>query len=143
MNDEVIAEKAIVDEQQEEPRKEITVGEVLNEVQTDIDSLQDDITKKFQDRRNSLLIAKQRKEYFIVKNKFWDMWFQKLFAQVISVKIWVMILITILLGLGLITNMQFASILGIIMGLKGTFSVAEVWRNNREEIEERSIIKRV
>jgi len=137
MTDEVVVEK------QEESREEITVGEILNEVQTDIDNLQDNITKKFQEKHNSLLIAKQRKDYFIVKNKFWDMWLQKLFAQIISVKVWVMTLITILLVVGLLTSIQFASIIGIIMGLKGTFRVAEVWRNDFDEIESGSIIKRV
>ena len=111
-------------------RKEITVGEVLDEVQTDIDNLQNSIEKKFEEKKQSLLVAKQRKEYFICRNSFWDLWFQKLFAQIISVKIWIIALITILLSTGLITNIQFASILGIIMGLKGTFQVAEVWRKN-------------
>lgn len=117
----------------------VTVGEVLNEVQTDIDNLQMSIDSKFKQRRDSLLIAKQTKNYFIVKNIFWDKWFQKLFAQFISVKIWVMILITVLLGIGLITNIQFVSILGIIMGLKGAFQVADVWhKSNNNDVIERS-----
>jgi len=111
-------------------KEEVTVSEVLNEVQSDIDNLQDAIEKKFEEKRQSLLVAKPRKEYFICKNKFWDLWFQKLFAQIISVKIWIIALITILLSLSLISNIQFASILGIIMGLKGTFQVADVWKKN-------------
>jgi len=111
-------------------KEEVTVSEVLNEVQTDIDNLQDAIEKKFEEKRQSLLVAKPRKEYFICKNKFWDLLFQKLFAQIISVKIWIIALITVLLSLSLISNIQFASILGIIMGLKGTFQVAGVWKKN-------------
>jgi len=115
---------------QEDLREEVTVSEVLDEVQTDIDNLQDAIEKKFQAKRDSLLVAKQRKEYFIVRNRFWDKWFQKLFAQIISVKLWIIALIAVLLGVGLITSIQFTSIMGIIMGLKGTFQVAEVWKKN-------------
>jgi hypothetical protein len=114
----------------EEKRDEVTVSEMLSAVQGDIDKLQDKLEAEFEKKRNALLIAKPRKEYFIVKNKFWDAWFQKLFAQIISVKIWVMALITVLLGMGLITNVQFAALFGIIMGLKGTFQVADAYKRN-------------
>jgi hypothetical protein len=70
------------------------------------------------------------KEYFLVPNKFWDLWFQKLFAQLISVKMWIIALITWLLKAGDITDVQFAAILGTIMALKGTFAVADVWKRN-------------
>ena len=117
-------------EEQEESRPEVTVAEVRDEIQIEIDNLQDNLDKKFEARRNSLLVAKPRKEFFIVRNKFWDQWFQKLFAQIISVKLWIVALITILLSSALITSVQFAAILGIIMGLKGTFQVADVWKKN-------------
>jgi len=71
------------------------------------------------------------------------MWFQKLFAQIISVKVWVMVLITVLLVAGIITSVEFASLFGIIMGFKGAFSVAEVWKNTPTEIENKSIFRRV
>lgn len=83
------------------------------------------------------------KEHFITKNIYWDMWFQKLFAQLISVKIWIMALITVLLAVGLITSIEFASLFGVIMGLKGAFNLAEVWKSSPSELEARSIIKRV
>ena len=117
-------------EEQKESRQEVTVAEVRDEIQTEIDNLQNTLDKKFDKRRNSILVAKPRKEFFIVRNKFWDKWFQKLFAQIISVKIWIIALITILLSTALITNVQFAAILGIVMGLKGTFQVADVWKKN-------------
>ena len=117
-------------EVRDEPRQEVTVAEILNEVQTDIDSLQDNITKKFQDKRNSILVATQRSNIFVVKNKFLDAWAQKLFAQLISVKLWVIALITVLLSVGLITNIQFASILGLVMAAKGGFDIADVWKHN-------------
>ena len=122
--------KEVITEEQEKPHPEVTVSEMRDEVQSDIDGLQDQLDKKFEARRDSLLVVKQTKDYFIVKNKFWDMWFQKIFSQLISVKIWIITLITILLVVGLITDIQFASILGIIMGLKGAFSVADVWKRN-------------
>jgi len=125
-----IMAKEVITEEQEKPHPEVTVSEMRDEVQSDIDGLQDQLDKKFEARRDSLLVVKQTKDYFIVKNKFWDMWFQKIFSQLISVKIWIITLITILLVVGLITDIQFASILGIIMGLKGAFSVADVWKRN-------------
>ncbi len=117
-------------EEQEESRPEVTVAEVRDEIQIEIDNLQDNLDKKFEARRNSLLVAKPRKEFFIVRNKFWDQWFQKLFSHIISVTLWIVALITILLSSALITSVQFAAILGIIMGLKGTFQVADVWKKN-------------
>ena len=113
----------------EEKEQSMTVTEVLDEVQSDIDDLQNNLNQKFKSKRRSLLRARAR-DYFIVKNTFWDGWFQKLFAQIISVKIWIIALITILLGFSLITNVQFAAILGIVMAFKGTFQVAEVWKKN-------------
>ena len=40
-----------------------------------------------------------------------------------------MVLITILLIMGFITSVEFASLFGIIMGFKGAFQVASVWRD--------------
>lgn len=88
-------------------------------------------------------IEESSKDHFITSNPFWDMWFQKIFAQIISVKIWVMALITVLLTVGLITSVEFASLFAIIMGLKGAFNLTEVWKSTPEELESRSIMKRV
>ena len=135
--------KEVITEEQEKPRPEVTVSEMKDEVQSDINSLQDQLDKKFDARRDSLLVAKQTKDYFIVKNKFWDMWFQKLFAQIISVKIWIIALITTLLGVGLITSIQFASILGIIMAAKGGFDIADVWKHDASDSHKNKIINKV
>jgi hypothetical protein len=105
------------------------VGDVLRRVHTHIDKAQENINEEFS-KDNTTKIFKKEDDYFICPNKFWDLWFQKLFAQVISVKLWIAALITILLGLGLITNVQFAAVLGTIMALKGTFQVASVFKKD-------------
>lgn len=128
-------------QEEDEVKKEITVSEVMREVQGDIDGLQNNLDTKFEALQKALLIAKPKRVFFIVPNLFWDQWFQKLFAQLISVKIWVMALITVLLVAGLITNVQFASILGIIMGLKGAFQTAAVWKENDSVVERSAMDK--
>lgn len=91
--------------------------------------IHDKIDEEFVNEMGAQLKTKKNAAgYFMCKNKYWDLWLQKLFAQMISIKVWIIALITILLKLALITNIQFASILGIIMALKGAFSVADVWK---------------
>jgi len=110
-----------------------TVKDMVERIHSKLDEFADDIDEEFVKEMEAQLKAKRNGNgngQFICKNKYWDLWFQKLFAQFISVKLWIILLITILLQAALITNIQFASILGIIMGLKGTFQVADVWKKN-------------
>jgi hypothetical protein len=108
-----------------------TIKDMVGRIHDKIDEFADEVDEEFIDEMEAQLKAKKNGEgYFICKNKYWDLWFQKFFAQLVSVKIWIIALITILLKLALITNIQFASILGIIMALKGAFSVADVWKKN-------------
>jgi len=106
-----------------------TVRDMVERMHSKIDEFADDVDEEFVNEMDAQLKAKKNGAgYFICKNRYWDLWFQKFFAQLISVKIWIIMLITILLKMALITNIQFASILGIIMALKGAFSVADVWK---------------
>lgn len=107
----------------------VTVNDMLDRVQGKVDEFSEGVDEEFKKERKSQLEAKPER-YFIFKNKYWDLWFQKLFAQMISVKIWIIALITVLLTTSLITSIQFASILGIIMAMKGAFQVAGVFRKN-------------
>lgn len=108
-----------------------TVKDMVDRIHDKIDEFADDVDEEFIQEMEAQLKAKKNGEgYFICKNKYWDLWFQKLFAQFISVKIWIIVLITVLLKLTLITNIQFASILGIIMAFKGSFQVASIWKKN-------------
>lgn len=118
----------------EDPKKEqvtptTTVKDMMDRIYTQLDGMRDDIDEEFAKELESQLKAK-RSGFFIVPNKYWDQWFQKVFAQLISVKLWIITLITILLCTSLITNIQFASILGIIVALKGAFQTAGVFRKN-------------
>ena len=77
-------------------KKTIDVNAVIERISTRIDRLEDDISS---DLSSISAIAVEKKRFFICPNPFWDSWFQKLFALLISVKIWIMALITILLSL--------------------------------------------
>jgi len=108
-----------------------TVKDMVGRIHMKIDEFAEEIDEEFIKEMEAQLKAKKNGEgYFICRNRYWDLWFQKLFAQLISVKLWIVALITILLSTALITNVQFASILGIIMALKGSFQVAAVWKKN-------------
>jgi len=111
--------------------EEVKIEQIQEKISGRIDELEKKIEEDLEQFKNRPL---QSRDYFICKNEYWDLWFQKLFAQFISVKIWIIALITFLLYFGKITNVQFASILGIIMGLKGTFQVAQVWKKKRDDM---------
>ena len=123
---------ALPPEVQVEKKQDVTtVKDMVGRIHDKIDEFADDVDEEFIQEMESQLKAKKNGEgYFICKNKYWDLWLQKFFAQLVSVKIWIIALITILLKLALITNIQFASILGIIMAFKGSFQVASVWKKN-------------
>lgn len=106
-----------------------SVREMLERVHGKIDEFEKEVDEEFEKELDKQVKAK-KSGFFIVPNKYWDQWFQKLFAQLISVKLWIITLITILLCTSLITNIQFASILGIIVALKGAFQTAGVFRKN-------------
>ena len=106
-----------------------TVKDMVGRVHEKIDEFADEVDEEFIQEMEDQLKAK-RTGFFIVTNEYWILWFQKVFAQLISVKLWIITLITILLYIGLITNIQFASILGIIMAMKGAFQTAGVFRKN-------------
>lgn len=132
--EEPIKEKIVEESKPAEKTKPTTVSatsvkDMLDRVHGKIDEFTGDINEEFEKELNRQVKAK-RNGYFIVPNKYWDQWLQKIFAQIISVKLWIIALITTLLYMGLITNIQFASILGVIMALKGAFQTAGVFRKN-------------
>lgn len=119
-------------EVQVEKKQDVTtVKDMVDRIHGKIDEFADEVDEEFVQEMETQLKAKKKfGGYFICKNKYWDLWLQKLFAQMISVKLWIIALITVLLKLALITNIQFASILGIVMALKGSFQIAGVWKKN-------------
>jgi hypothetical protein len=117
--------------QVKEKQNVTTVKDMVDRIHGKIDDFADEVDEEFLNELEAQLKAKKNgSRYFICKNKYWDIWLQKFFAQLVSVKIWIIALITVLLKLALITNIQFASILGIIVALKGSFQVASVWKKN-------------
>lgn len=114
--------------------KSTSVREMLERVHGKIDEFGKEVDEEFEKELDKQVKAK-RSGFFIVPNKYWDSWFQKLFAQAISVKLWIIILITVLLSMGLITNTHFASILGIIVAMKGAFQTAAAFKRNGRSIE--------
>lgn len=109
------------------PGPTIETKDALKVIHSHIDSMQKQLDCEFE--KVPVITLDQAQEHFICENKFWDLWFQKLFAQIISIKIWVLALITVLLVMEFITATIFGTLFGIIMGLRGAFQVAEVWRN--------------
>jgi hypothetical protein len=65
------------------------------------------------------------REFFVSSNTYWDLWFKKLFAQFISVKIWCLAINVVLLSVNLITSAQFVTIFLAILGIKGFFDVTD------------------
>ncbi len=114
--------------------KSTSVREMLDRVHGKIDEFGKEVDEEFEKELDKQVKAK-RNGFFIVPNRYWDSWFQKLFAQAISVKLWIIILITVLLSMGLITNTHFASILGIIVAMKGAFQTAAAFKRNGRDSE--------
>jgi hypothetical protein len=106
----------------------IKLGEFVSQVNDRIGEMQEGIKNDAQTLEKAEVKALTKKSFFVHPNPLWDLWFQKLGAQLISVKIWIITLITILLVTKHITNIQFAAILGTVMAFKGAFSVADVWK---------------
>lgn len=104
------------------------VSEMVEQIQTHIDDLKSDIKNEFSEDLDDELLPDRG--YFLTRNKMWDGWWQKLFAQMISIKVWVLVTITILLFIGKIDSGHFTTVLTVVMGLKGAFAVADVWRRN-------------
>lgn len=108
----------------------IDARDMLEGIHQVIDGAQKDIDDKFKVEQKIQLKAVQRRSWFMTKNPFWDAWFQKLFAQLISVKLWFAAIFVYLLKVGLITNVHFVTVISIILAFKGAFSVADVWKRN-------------
>ena len=109
-----------------------SVKDMLERVHGKIDEFGKEVDEEFEKELEKQVKAK-RNGFFIVPNKYWDSWFQKLFAQAISVKLWIIALITVLLYAGQITNIQFASVLGIIVAMKGAFQTATAFKRNGKD----------
>lgn len=109
----------------------ISTDNALKVIHSHIDSMQKQLDHEFEKVPVISLSQQQDDEYFLCSNKFWDAWFKKLFAQFISVKVWVLVLITALLIADFITATIFGTLFSIIMGLKGAFQVAEVWHDTK------------
>ena len=67
------------------------------------------------------------KSTYLVKNKFWDKWLQKFFAQLISVKVWGLVILTILIFMGMITGSEFIIGFSLIVGAKGGKDIVMKW----------------
>lgn len=79
----------------------------------------------------------------IVSWKFWDGWLQKLFVQLISIKVWSLAATAILCVLGYISGGNLAVVWGVIFGLKGAFQVANVIRNGKNTNNNMEMIDKV
>jgi len=80
--------------------------------------------------------------YSIISWKFWDNWLQKLFVQLISVKVWSLVATVVLCVYGFINGANLAVVFGVIFGAKGAFQVANVIKNGNSS-KENNIINKV
>lgn len=132
--EEVESEEILEPEVGTEIEESVYVRDMVERVRRHMEEFSTDIEEEFNKELEKQLKVKERKdESFLFENELWDLWVQKLFAQFISVKIWIIGLITVLLVAELITNVQFASILGVIMGMKGIFNTAAVWKDKTSD----------
>jgi hypothetical protein len=77
----------------------------------------------------------------IISWKFWDGWLQKLFVQLISVKVMALVATVILCVYGFINGGNLAVVFGVIFGAKGAFQVANVIKNGNGAKKEEMIDK--
>jgi len=66
----------------------------------------------------------------IISWKFWDSWLQKLFVQLISIKVMALVVTVVLCIYGFLTGGNLAVVFGVIFGAKGAFQVANVFNKN-------------
>jgi hypothetical protein len=71
------------------------------------------------------------KDYLISPNKFWDLWFQKFFSQVISIKVWVMLGSALLRIFGYITGTEMVTLFVTTLGIKGAYEIVDVFRSKK------------
>jgi hypothetical protein len=94
------------------------------------------------------------KDYLISSNKFWDLFFQKFFSQIISIKVWVMAGAALLRIFNFLTGAEMVTIFVTILGIKGTYEIVDVFKSkklsecqdsvvNDEQIETEDIQRRL
>lgn len=105
-----------------------TVAEVANVVEDGLNEATNKISSSLREMGSEDLIGEQ---YFIVKNGFWDKWLQKLLAQLISLKVWALAIITALIVAKLLTGAEFIIGFSIIMGAKGGKDIVMKWVENK------------
>lgn len=107
----------------------VTVDDIAVVVEGRLTKTAHDIGEALQQFGESELVIAP---YYIVKNKFWDKFLQKLFAQLISIKVWALAIITTLIVLGYITGAEFIIGFSIVMGAKGGKDIVMKWAESRK-----------
>lgn len=102
-----------------------TVGEVAQVIEGTLNKATKEITTSLQASSEEEIIPD--KDYYLFKNKFWDKFFQKLLAQLISVKVWGLAILTVLIFMGLITGSEFIIGFSLVIGAKGGKDIVMKW----------------
>ena len=66
---------------------------------------------------------------------YWTNWLQKLITQLISVKVWVIMISTILVIAKIITPTIYSTIIITVIGIKGAYTVAGIAKNKIDKLE--------
>ena len=68
------------------------------------------------------------KNYLISPNTFWDAFFQKMFSQFISIKIWVMLGAAFLCIFKLISGGELVTIWLAVLAIKSAYEIVDVFK---------------
>ena len=68
------------------------------------------------------------KDYLISPNKFWDLFFQKFFSQLISIKVWVMLGAAFLCIFGFLTGGELVTIWLAVLAIKSAYEIVDVFK---------------
>lgn len=67
--------------------------------------------------------------------EYWHNWSQKLFTQLISIKVWVIVITTILVITQVIADGVYATIIVCVLGIKGAYTVAGIVKDKITKLE--------
>lgn len=118
-----------------------TVGEISQTIQNKLAKATKDINETFKEISSEEIIPQDTK--YLVNNRFWDKWLQKLFAQLISVKVWGLCILTVLISMNLITGSEFIVGFSLIVGAKGGKDIVMKWVETKNNLGSNDVIDKV
>lgn len=110
-----------------------TVGDLTHVVETGLTKANRDIVSALKESGDEEIIVGD--QHYLSKNKFWDKFLQKFLAQVISVKVWGLAILTVLIFMNLLTGSEFIIGFSLIIGAKGGKDIVMKWMETKPDNE--------